>query len=174
MPPRRTTAPTPTSRPAAERLLLLLKTRGPQTSADLATALGVTGEAVRQQLIKLAADGLVTASAEPRGVGRPSQFWSLTAEGNARFPDAHAELTAQLQATLESIWEGIIDTDPDGRIVNMNRRFAAMWEIPEALLLEDSEPIRGWLKRSWETPASPRRRWSDWRLPGALPPRYWR
>jgi predicted ArsR family transcriptional regulator len=94
--------PTPSQRPAAERLLLRLKTRGPQTAADLGSALGITAEAARQQLVKLAAEGLVEASAEPRGVGRPAQVWCLTAKGNARFPDAHAELTAQLLRTVRS------------------------------------------------------------------------
>jgi predicted ArsR family transcriptional regulator len=83
-------------RPAGDRLLVLLKTRGPQTAANLAKATGVTGEAARQQLVRLAADGLVMATSEPRGVGRPAQVWCLTDAGNARFPDTHAELTAQL------------------------------------------------------------------------------
>jgi predicted ArsR family transcriptional regulator len=94
-------APSPPPRPA-DRLLLLLKTRGPQTAADLATALAITGEAVRQQLVKLAADGLVAASSEPHGVGRPAQVWSLTVAGHNRFPDAHAELTAQLLRAVRS------------------------------------------------------------------------
>jgi predicted ArsR family transcriptional regulator len=81
---------------------VLLKTRGPQTAADLGALLGVTGEAARQQLIKLAADGLVEATAEPRGVGRPAQVWSLTEKGNARFPDAHAGLTVQLLGAIRS------------------------------------------------------------------------
>jgi predicted ArsR family transcriptional regulator len=49
-------------RAAGERILVLLKTRGPRTAADLGTALGITGEAVRQQLVKLEADGLVEAT----------------------------------------------------------------------------------------------------------------
>jgi predicted ArsR family transcriptional regulator len=89
-------------RPAADRLLALLKMRGPQTGADLAAALGVTGEAARQQLAKLAEGGLVESSAEPRGVGRPAQVWALTAAGHARFPDTHAELTAQLLRAVRS------------------------------------------------------------------------
>lgn len=56
-----------------------------------------------------------------------------------------AELTAQLQATLESISDGILVTDIEGRIVNMNRRFAMMWEIPESILLEDSDVVGNWL-----------------------------
>jgi predicted ArsR family transcriptional regulator len=81
---------------------LLLKTRGPQTAADLGAALRITGEAARQQLLKLATDGLVEATSEPRGVGRPSQVWSLTDQGHARFPDAHAELTVQLLRAVRS------------------------------------------------------------------------
>ncbi|WP_244483568.1 metalloregulator ArsR/SmtB family transcription factor [Mesorhizobium sp. 1M-11] len=83
-------------RPAADRLLTLLKTRGPQTAADLGKALGTTGENARQQLGKLAAEGLAEAHAEARGVGRPVQLWQLTEAGDARFPDTHAELTVQL------------------------------------------------------------------------------
>jgi predicted ArsR family transcriptional regulator len=90
------------SRPARERLLMLLKTRGPQTAADLGAALGITGEAARQQLLKLAAEGHVRATAEPRGVGRPAQTWALTDKGHAHFPDTHAELTVQLLRTIRS------------------------------------------------------------------------
>jgi predicted ArsR family transcriptional regulator len=79
-----------------------LKTRGPQTAAELGAALGVTGEAARQQLLKLADAGLVAASSEPRGVGRPAQLWGLTPAGHARFPDAHAELTVGLLGAIRS------------------------------------------------------------------------
>src|SRR5262245_28565809 len=60
-------------RPAADRFLVLLKTRGPQTTANLGKAAGVTAEAARQQLARLAADGLVVATTERRGGGRPAQ-----------------------------------------------------------------------------------------------------
>jgi predicted ArsR family transcriptional regulator len=73
-----------------------LKIRGPQTAAELGCSTGVCGEAARQQLVRLAGEGLVTAASEPRGVGRPAQVWSLTPAGNARFPDGHADLAAQL------------------------------------------------------------------------------
>jgi predicted ArsR family transcriptional regulator len=92
----------PATRPASERLLVLLKTRGPQTAADLGAVLGITGEAARQQLVKLAGAGLVEANPRPHGVGRPAQVWCLTEKGHARFPDGHAELTAQLIGTIRS------------------------------------------------------------------------
>src|SRR5262245_17870497 len=97
-------------RPARDRILVLLKTRGPQTAADLGTVLGVTGEAARQQLLKLAAEGLVEATSEPHGVGRPAQVWGLTEKGHARFPDTHAELTVQLlQAVRSELGEEALD-----------------------------------------------------------------
>jgi predicted ArsR family transcriptional regulator len=85
---------------ASERLLSLLKTRGPQTAAVLGEALGSSDEAARQHLVKLAAAGVVENYSQARGVGRPAQFWRLTAAGHARFPDAHAALTAQLLANI--------------------------------------------------------------------------
>ncbi len=102
MPADRPDQPLSQPPPVGDRLLLLLKTRGPQTAADLGAALGVTGEAARQQLAKLAAAGLVASAAEPRGVGRPARVWSLTGKGHARFPDAHAELTAQLLRSIRA------------------------------------------------------------------------
>ncbi|MFN8526009.1 MAG: metalloregulator ArsR/SmtB family transcription factor [Chloroflexota bacterium] len=97
-------------RPAGWRLLTLLKTRGPQTAADLGKALGITAEAARQQLVKLAGDGLVTATAEVRGVGRPVQLWHLTDAGDARFPDTHAELTvALIQAVRSELGESSLE-----------------------------------------------------------------
>jgi predicted ArsR family transcriptional regulator len=87
---------------AADRFLVLLKTRGPQTSAELGAALGITDEAARQQLVKLANEGFVDGVAEANGVGRPTQVWRLTPAGHARFPDAHAELTVQLIRSIRT------------------------------------------------------------------------
>jgi predicted ArsR family transcriptional regulator len=113
-------------RPAADRLLVLLKTRGPQTAADLGKAAGVTAEAARQQLVRLAADGLVAARAEPRGVGRPAQVWGLTAAGNARFPDAHAELTAQLIRSIRTqLGEPVLDRLIEARSAEARSAYTA-------------------------------------------------
>jgi predicted ArsR family transcriptional regulator len=116
-------------RPAADRFLVLLKTRGPQTAADLGKATGVTAEAARQQLVRLAADGLVTATAEPRGVGRPAQVWALTEAGNARFPDAHAELTAQLIDSIRTqLGEDVLDRLIASRAAESKAAYAAALE----------------------------------------------
>jgi predicted ArsR family transcriptional regulator len=89
--------------PPADRLLFLLKTRGPQTAAQLATALKITGEAVRQQLLRLSEEGLVGATAEPRGIGRPSQIYRLAPAAQKRFPDTHAELAVQMLDSIKDV-----------------------------------------------------------------------
>ncbi|AOM41772.1 helix-turn-helix transcriptional regulator [Xenorhabdus hominickii] len=86
----------------SEKLLMLLKTQGALQASDAGKLLGTTGEAARQQFVKLAKEGLVEAKSEAKGVGRPIQLWHLTEEGHARFPDAHAELTTQLITIIRS------------------------------------------------------------------------
>lgn len=94
----------------AERLMTLLKTRGEMQASDAGHLLGTTGEAARQQFVKLAKDGLVEAEAVSQGVGRPAQYWQLTAKGHAHFPDAHADLTVQLlQLIRTSLGESALD-----------------------------------------------------------------
>jgi predicted ArsR family transcriptional regulator len=93
---------------SSERILYLLKTRGPQRSQQLAPLLQLTSMGVRKHLLTLAAQGLVEAqasantqtqaSAEPVAakVGRPQQYWQLTAAGHQYFPDRHADVSLQL------------------------------------------------------------------------------
>ena len=83
-------------RSPAEKVLMALKMHGTLSAAALGTRLGTTGEAARQQLARLAEEGLVVATSEIRGVGRPTQSWSLTPAAQSRFPDTHAALTVQL------------------------------------------------------------------------------
>ncbi|MGJ7262570.1 helix-turn-helix transcriptional regulator [Morganella morganii] len=83
-----------------EKLLILLKKHGPMQASEAGKHLGTTGEAARQQFTKLARDGMVEAHSECRGVGRPVQRWHLTALGNKRFPDCHAELTVKILTTI--------------------------------------------------------------------------
>ncbi len=85
----------------ANRILLLIKTEGPQLASAIGDALAITAEAARQQLVKMAEEGLVEPVTEPAsGRGRPRQLWHLTAAGNQSFPDRHAELTATLLSTM--------------------------------------------------------------------------
>lgn len=80
----------------ADDILLLLKTLGPATTLTVSGRLGVSRQAARVQLEKLAELGLVSATAERSGVGRPKRTWSLTEAAQARFPDTHAQMTVEL------------------------------------------------------------------------------
>jgi predicted ArsR family transcriptional regulator len=79
-----------------DQILLLLKTRGPQTAQVLAGLMGLTGMGVRRQLEAAVDDGLVRFEDSPGKVGRPVRRWMLSDSGNARFPDRHAEVTLDL------------------------------------------------------------------------------
>jgi predicted ArsR family transcriptional regulator len=87
----------------ADRLLFLLKTRGPQSAGELGARLEITAEAARQQLLRLSDERLVEARSEVRGVGRPAQVYYLTSAAQKRFPDTHAELTAQLIGEIRDV-----------------------------------------------------------------------
>jgi len=94
----------------ADRLLGQIKRRGPQRIGDLAGAIGISGEAVRQSLARLSEDGLVEPRNERQALGRPVQRWQLTARGHARFPDTHAELAVQLIAAVrDELGEAALD-----------------------------------------------------------------
>jgi predicted ArsR family transcriptional regulator len=83
-----------------ERAVWILKTQGPQPLCKLADELKVTMEGARFQLLKLANEGLVQATTEAKGRGRPKQIWSLTETGNARFPDRHQDLALRLLCNM--------------------------------------------------------------------------
>lgn len=51
-------------------------------------------------------------------------------------------LVSVLQATLESINEGIVVNDRNGKIVNYNQRFLEIWEVPENVVkTHDTEKV---------------------------------
>src|ERR1700737_1565739 len=89
---------------SADRILLYLKTRGPQQAAQIAKPLEVTTMAVRQHLYTLRDGGLVTYEDERRKVGRPARIWKLTEKAQERFPDTHAELTVEMLAMIRAIF----------------------------------------------------------------------
>lgn len=66
-----------------------------------------------------------------------------------RAEDEREALLSELRATLESTADGILVVDLAGRIRAFNQRFAAMWALPEDLLLQrDDESIHAWMRRS--------------------------
>ena len=67
----------PTTRRA---ILMALKRNGSMRAPDLAEQLGITVAAVRQQLVRLSEDGLVTHRRDPEGRGRPVPLLRARAE----------------------------------------------------------------------------------------------
>jgi predicted ArsR family transcriptional regulator len=117
-------------------ILLHLKTRGPTQTLDVASRLGVSRQAARQHLEKLAADGLVEHATERAGVGRPRRLWSLSPNGHARFPDTHAQMTVELIAAAREEFgeEGL-----DRLVARRERAMAAAYDraLAGALALEE-------------------------------------
>lgn len=94
--------PRETPRSPADRLLFELKMHGAQSAAVLGSRLGISGEAARQQLLRMEEQGLAESRSEVRGVGRPVAMWHLTEQAQKRFPDTHAQLTVDLIQIIES------------------------------------------------------------------------
>jgi DeoR family suf operon transcriptional repressor len=87
----------PTTRRA---ILLALKRRGSMRANDLAEHLGITVAAVRQQLLRLSQDELVTHHREADGRGRPAHSYELTPSAEILFPKRYGDLTTELLGYL--------------------------------------------------------------------------
>lgn len=58
--------------------ILQLLVEEPRTTSELSDALGLTTNAVRQQLVRLEKDGLVEVASERRTQGRPAHVYDVT------------------------------------------------------------------------------------------------
>lgn len=70
------------------------------------------------------------------------RYWIIYAQDLTRRKELEQQqlhLVSQLQSSLESTAKGILAVNLSGHIVNLNRRFSLMWNIPEELLLERKE-----------------------------------
>jgi len=114
---------------AADDILLLLKTRGPSQTLAVAERLGVSRQAARQHLEKLAAEGLVEHETERAGVGRPRRRWSLAPRGHARFPDSHAQITVELIAAARAEFG---EAGLDRLVARRERATAAAYDLAMA------------------------------------------
>ena len=81
---------------SVEQILLTLKSDGAKSTSALAECLGVSRQAARQHLERLAGMGLVAHDVERGAVGRPRRLWGLTEASQARFPDGHAQAIVEL------------------------------------------------------------------------------
>ena len=88
----------------AERILFLLKTRGPQTAQELADQLELSSMGARKHLESWLEKGLVTFEDSAEKQGRPCRRWHLNEAGHARFPDRHGELTVQVLQQVRQLF----------------------------------------------------------------------
>jgi diguanylate cyclase (GGDEF)-like protein len=85
----------------------------------------------------------------------------ITRQYTARLESQLAEQNAELKksvslmrATLESTGEGVLTIDNDGKLINYNKKFALMWELPEKELNAsgDAKYVFGALSSLLENP----------------------
>lgn len=88
----------------ADRILFLLKTRGPHTAQALAELLDLTSMGARRHLEGWGEKGLVATEDRNEGVGRPARYWRLTEAGHARFPDRHGDLTVAMLGQIRTLF----------------------------------------------------------------------
>ena len=90
-------APAVTRLPVRRReLLMTLKRLGGARAEELAAALEVTVSAVRQVLLALEGQGLVTHSEVRAERGRPKHVYELTDAGDSLFPRRYGDLTNEM------------------------------------------------------------------------------
>lgn len=89
---------------SSDRILYLLKTKGPQTAAALGKYLQITSMGARQHLQALEQDELVSWDDISSGRGRPSRYWQLTAKAWQQFPDSHGELMITMLDSIQSVF----------------------------------------------------------------------
>ena len=82
------------------KIVVLLR-RARHTVDELASAVGLTDNAVRAHLATLERDGLVQQRGVRRGEGKPASLYELTTEAERLFPKAHAPVLGQLLSVLE-------------------------------------------------------------------------
>ncbi|MDE2572164.1 MAG: winged helix-turn-helix transcriptional regulator [bacterium] len=74
------------------KIVECLKRAGGAGARDLAATLGLTPNAVRQQLAALSAEGLVRAEPTRRGPTKPTLLYRLTEKGERLFPQRNDQL----------------------------------------------------------------------------------
>lgn len=86
-----------------EQIMHRLKTRGPQSVKILSRQLAMTTMGVRQHLMDLEQKGYVSQTREEKQTrGRPVHLWKLSADGHAKFPDSHSQVTLELLDVIRS------------------------------------------------------------------------
>uniref|UniRef100_UPI0035AE52EA ATP-binding protein n=1 Tax=Zoogloea sp. TaxID=49181 RepID=UPI0035AE52EA len=114
---------------------------------------GAIEEHVMEGLYRRADDSLLAASKSVRRIPEGILVRATDIGAQKRAEDELAQMASRLRATLEATADGILVLDRDGRVVNMNRRLARLWHLPEALLARhDDAALLEHLIEAVETP----------------------
>jgi PAS domain S-box-containing protein len=84
---------------------------------------------------------------------------AVDSRSEKRVEEALARSSAELRTTLEATADGILALDADGHVVNFNRRFAQLWALPPAAVLQrDDSAVFEWLESCMKEPIAYRQR----------------
>ena len=92
------------SNSSSDKILYILKTKGPETASSLAKTLNITSMGARQHLQNMTEEGLIEFEDIKQGRGRPARYWKLTEAADSHFPNMHSELTVQLINAAEEVF----------------------------------------------------------------------
>ncbi len=95
---------------------------------------GSIDEQVMEGLYRRADESLLSARKTVRRIPEGILVRATDIGAQKRAEDELAQMASRLRATLEATADGILVLDRDDRVVNLNRRLAHLWQIPEALL----------------------------------------
>ncbi|MGB9716697.1 MAG: helix-turn-helix transcriptional regulator [Thermodesulfovibrionales bacterium] len=87
--------------PAREKILLLLKKKGPLSIEELSIQMGITPMGIRQHLLSLERKGFVDYFAKRHGVGRPAFLYKLTEKADDLFQKAYHNFTLNALRDIE-------------------------------------------------------------------------
>lgn len=88
-----------------QKLLELLKWKGPTSQEQLASALELSTMAVSKHLGEFQKQGLVTFEEQKQDRGRPIKIWNLTEASKNHFPDNHPQLAYSIWQSATEVLE---------------------------------------------------------------------
>ena len=122
--------------------IVLLVRRAPRTVDELAEALGLTRNAVRDHLATLERDGLVHRSGVRRGKGKPAQLYALTPEAAELFPRAYVPV---LHGVLDALAGQFPPATRAALLRDVGRKLVAGRRLPQGGVRERVAAGAAWL-----------------------------
>ncbi len=87
--------------PTREKIILLLKRKGPMSIEELSRELNITSMGIRQHLLSLERRGLINYLTKRQGIGRPAFLYNLTAKAEELFPKAYDNFVIDVFKDIE-------------------------------------------------------------------------